>query len=171
VKEVTSYTNSVGAKFQAEFAPVSSNVPLGKLTGATADGRKASMPLSEGISPTQGKDRNGPSAMIRSAASFDHSSVGLGTLLNLKISPSSFADKKGLHSLKALIETYFDLGGSHIQINVVDAETMRDAQKNPDNYRHLVVRVAGYSAFFTDLSRQTQDDIIARTEHSLSSCG
>ena len=112
-------------------------------------------------------DINGPSAVLKSAAIIDHSSVGLGTLLNLKFSSTSFSSRKGLCSLKALIRTFFDLGGMHVQFNVVDTQTLREAQRRPEAYRNLIVRVAGYSAFFTDLSQKSQDDIIARTEHTV----
>ena len=122
------------------------------------------MPLSEGISPVQGADRRGPSAVIKSVAKMDHKRTG-GTLLNQKFTPQVLQDDTGMDALVQLIRTYFKLDGHHIQFNVVDAKTLRDAQMNPDQYRDLVVRVAGYSDYFCDLSPALQDEIIARTAH------
>ena len=134
------------------------------MLGATPDGRKAGLPVSEGISPVQGADRCGPTAVIQSVAKMDHARTG-GTLLNQKFTPQVLQDDEGLNKLVQLIRTYFKLDGHHIQFNVVDAATLRAAQKNPEQYRDLIVRVAGYSDYFCDLSQALQDEIIARTEH------
>ncbi len=136
------------------------------MTGATPDGRRAWSPLSEGISPVQGADRHGPTAVLKSAAKMDHVRTG-GTLLNQKFTPQLLADETGLDALVSLIRAYFKLDGHHIQFNVVDAETLRKAQKNPEQYRDLIVRVAGYSDYFCDLSEALQDEIISRTEHQV----
>ena len=128
------------------------------------DGRKAWAPLSEGISPVQGADRNGPTAVIKSVAKMDHKRTG-GTLLNQKFTPQVLQDEEGLDALVQLVRTYFKLDGHHIQFNVVDASTLRDAQVKPEQYRDLIVRVAGYSDYFCDLSQELQDEIIARTAH------
>jgi formate C-acetyltransferase len=140
------------------------HVYFGAKVGATADGRHAGEPLSEGISPVQGTDRAGTTAVIRSAACLDHARTG-GTLLNQKFSPDALRTSADLDRLASVVRTYFALGGHHIQFNVVTAETLRDAQAQPDKYRDLIVRVAGYSDYFCDLTRALQDEIISRTEH------
>jgi pyruvate-formate lyase len=132
--------------------------------GATPDGRKAGMPLSEGISPVQGADRRGPTAVIKSVAKMDHVRTG-GTLLNQKFTPQLLADDDGLDKFVQLVRTYFKLDGHHVQFNVVNAATLRAAQEHPEQYRDLIVRVAGYSDYFCDLGKVLQDEIIARTEH------
>jgi trans-4-hydroxy-L-proline dehydratase len=129
------------------------------------DGRKAGVPLSEGISPVQGADRRGPTAVIKSAAKMDHVKTG-GTLLNMKFTPALVACEEGIDKWAHLVRTYFKMDGHHVQFNVVGAETLREAQMNPENHRDLIVRVAGYSDYFCDLSRELQEEIIARTEHS-----
>ncbi len=134
------------------------------MIGATPDGRKAGTPLSEGISPVQAADRQGPTAVINSAAKMDHARTG-GTLLNQKFTPQLLDSDAALEKLVHLIRTYFKLDGHHIQFNVVDAATLRAAQQNPEQHRNLIVRVAGYSDYFCDLGRELQDEIIARTEH------
>ena len=144
--------------------PTTVHVYFGKVTGATADGRLAAEPVSEGVSPVQAADRNGPSAVIQSLAKLDHVRTG-GTLLNMKFAPQLLVDKTGLTALKNLIRTYFRLMGHHVQFNVVTAETLRDAQKHPEKYRDLVVRVAGYSDYFIDCGVELQNEIISRTEH------
>ncbi len=136
------------------------------MTGATPDGREAGRPLSEGISPVQGADREGPTAVIKSVAKMDQVRTG-GTLLNQKLTPRLLADDAGLESFVRLVRTYFMLDGHHIQFNVVDAATLRKAQADPEAYRDLIVRVAGYSDYFCDLSQALQDEIIARTEHEV----
>jgi formate C-acetyltransferase len=137
------------------------------VTHATLDGRKSGTPLAEGCSPTQGTDVRGPTAAVRSVAKIDHVNLDAGTLYNLKLNPQSVEDESGMRKWMNLIRTYFDLGGHHIQFNVVTADTLRAAQKRPEKYRDLLVRVAGYSAFFVTMDKALQDDIIARTEHVL----
>ncbi len=156
--------NTKGGAYAINLLPTTVHVYFGSVTGATPDGRKAWMPLSEGISPVQGADRRGPTAALNSAAKMDHVRTG-GTLLNLKFSPQLLCDEEGLDNLVHLIRTYFKMDGHHIQFNVVDAATLRRAKKNPEAYRDLIVRVAGYSDYFCDLSEALQDEIIARTEH------
>jgi formate C-acetyltransferase len=144
--------------------PTTSHVYFGSVTGATPDGRNAGLPLSEGISPFQGADSNGPTSVIKSAAKIDHLLTG-GTLLNQKFSPSFFEDEDSYANITALIRSYFSMNGHHIQFNVVNAETLKDAQKHPERYRDLIVRVAGYSDYFNDLGEDLQNEIIRRTEH------
>nr|WP_295284709.1 glycyl radical protein [uncultured Blautia sp.] len=158
------YHNPRGGQFQAGLYPVSANVPLGGQTGATPDGRYAHTPVADGVSPSAGKDVNGPTAAATSVSRLDHFIVSNGTLFNQKFHPSALAGREGLEKFVALIRTFFDQKGMHMQFNVVDRETLLDAQKHPEKYAHLVVRVAGYSALFTTLSRSLQDDIIRRTE-------
>lgn len=157
-------SNTKGGTYHISLFPTTVHVYFGSVIGATPDGRKAEMPLSEGISPVQGADRRGPTAVIKSVAKMDHVRTG-GTLLNQKFTPQLFKDDDGLDKLVQLIRTYFKLDGHHIQFNVVDAATLRAAQKNPEQYRDLIVRVAGYSDYFCDLGKVLQDEIIARTEH------
>ena len=156
--------SSRGGVHRINMLPTTSHVYFGSVTGATADGRKASTPLSEGISPSQGVDSNGPTSVIKSASKIDHLRTG-GTLLNQKFSPSFFEDENSYSCLTSLIRSYFSLDGHHIQFNVVNAETLRDAQKHPELYRDLIVRVAGYSDYFNDLGEDLQNEIILRTEH------
>lgn len=163
-KPLEKYKNPRGGIFQAGLYPVSANVPLGAQTGATPDGRLAHTPVADGVSPSAGKDVNGPTAAANSVARLDHGIASNGTLFNQKFHPSALGGERGLDNFVAFIRSYFDQKGSHMQFNVVDKDTLLDAQKNPDQYKHLVVRVAGYSALFTTLSRSLQDDIIKRTE-------
>ncbi|MCD8325750.1 MAG: glycyl radical protein [Lachnospiraceae bacterium] len=158
------YKNPRGGIFQAGLYPVSANVPLGAQTGATPDGRLAHTPVADGVSPTAGKDVHGPTATANSVSRLDHGIASNGTLLNQKFHPTALSGEKGLDNFVALVRTYFDQKGSHMQFNVVDRDTLLDAQKHPEKYAHLVVRVAGYSALFTTLSKSLQDDIIRRTE-------
>ncbi|WP_234406686.1 glycine radical domain-containing protein [Prolixibacter bellariivorans] len=123
------------------------------------------MPLSEGISPVQGADVHGPTAVIKSVAKIDHLRTG-GTLLNQKFSPDFFADETAIGKVASLVRGYFRLDGHHIQFNVVSADTLRKAQEMPEHYRDLIVRVAGYSDYFNDLGKDLQDEIIRRTEHA-----
>ena len=153
-----------GGQYRVNLLPTTVHIYFGKVTGATADGRLAGEPVSEGVSPVQAADRNGPSAVIQSLAKLDHVRTG-GTLLNMKFAPQLLLDKTGLTALKNLIRTYFRLMGHHVQFNVVTAETLRDAQKHPEKYRDLVVRVAGYSDYFIDCGVELQNEIISRTEH------
>ncbi len=163
-KEVEKYKNYRGGIFQAGLYPVSANVPLGAQTGATPDGRLAFTPIADGIGPASGRDVKGPTATANSVAKLDQGIASNGTLLNQKFHPSALAGMSGLTKFVALIRSYFDQKGMHMQFNVVTRETLLDAQKNPEKYKTLVVRVAGYSALFTTLSRSLQDDIINRTE-------
>ncbi len=163
-KPLLKYKNPRGGIFQAGLYPVSANVPLGAQTGATPDGRYAYTPVADGVSPTAGRDVNGPTASANSVSRLDHGIASNGTLFNMKFHPSALAGDAGLENFAALVETYFEMKGSHMQFNVVSRETLRDAQKNPEKYKSLVVRVAGYSALFTTLSKSLQDDIINRTE-------
>ncbi len=155
-----------GGTYRINMLPTTSHVYFGSVIGATPDGRKAGSPLSEGISPVQGVDINGPTAVIKSAARMDHLLTG-GTLLNLKFSPQVLSGEKGLQSLVHLIRAYFKMDGHHIQFNVIDADTLKEAQQNPEKYRGLIVRVAGYSDYFNNLSEQLQNEIITRTAHGI----
>ena len=163
-KPLQKYNNPRGGKFQAGLYPVSANVPLGGQTGATPDGRYAHTPVADGVSPSAGKDVKGPTAAATSVSRLDHFIVSNGTLFNQKFHPSALSGREGLEKFFALIRGYFDQKGMHMQFNVVDRQTLLDAQEHPEKYKHLVVRVAGYSALFTTLSRSLQDDIIRRTE-------
>lgn len=165
-KPLLRYHNPRGGIFQAGLYPVSANVPLGAQTGATPDGRLAHTPVADGVSPSAGADTNGPTAAANSVAKLDHYIASNGTLFNQKFHPTALSGKNGLDNFVGLIRSYFDQKGSHMQFNVVDRETLIAAQKEPEKYRNLVVRVAGYSALFTTLSRSLQDDIIKRTEQS-----
>ncbi len=156
--------NSKGGHFRINMLPTTSHVYFGSVTGATPDGRLAGKPLSEGISPFQGADRKGPSAVIKSASKIDHVKTG-GTLLNQKFTPNLLAEEKGLDSLVSLIRSYFRMDGHHIQFNVVTADQLREAQRYPEEHKDLIVRVAGYSDYFNDLGDELQDEIIRRSEH------
>ncbi len=156
--------NGRGGTYHIDMLPTTCHVYFGKVCGATPDGRPAETPLSEGISPVQGADRQGPTAVFQSAAKMDHLKTG-GTLLNVKLSPQLLEGEPGLDRLSALVRGYFKQDAHHVQFNVVTADTLRQAQQDPDNHRHLIVRVAGYSDYFCDLSPELQEEIIARTEH------
>ena len=163
-KPLEQYKNPRGGIFQAGLYPVSANVPLGAQTGATPDGRLAFTPIADGVSPAAGRDVKGPTASANSVSRLDHYIASNGTLFNMKFHPSALEGRSGLESFAALVRGYFDQKGSHMQFNVVSRETLRDAQKHPEKYKSLVVRVAGYSALFTTLSKGLQEDIINRTE-------
>ena len=163
-RPVEKYTNPRGGTYQAGLYPVSANVPLGAQTGATPDGRYAFTPVADGVSPSAGKDVCGPTASANSVSKLDHGIASNGTLFNMKFHPSALEGDSGIESFVALIRGFFDRKGSHVQFNVVSRETLIDAQKHPENYQGLVVRVAGYSAMFTTLSKSLQDDIINRTQ-------
>ena len=156
--------NGKGGYYRINMLPTTCHVYFGSVTGATPDGRHAGKPLSEGISPMQGADRRGPTAVLKSASKMDHLKTG-GTLLNQKFTPSFMEDDKGMTAVRQLIRTYFRMMGHHIQFNVVDADTLRKAKEKPEEYRDLIVRVAGYSDYFVDLTEELQDEIIRRTEH------
>jgi pyruvate formate-lyase/glycerol dehydratase family glycyl radical enzyme len=163
-KTVSGRSNTKGGFYQINLLPTTVHIYFGRVVGATADGRKKSEPLSEGISPVQGADRNGPTAVIKSAAKMDHVRTG-GTLLNQKFTPQLLADEEGIDKLAHLIRSYFKLDGHHIQLNVISADLLRDAQKHPEKYRDLIIRVAGYSDYFVDINEELQNEIIRRTEH------
>jgi len=153
-----------GGRYRIEMLPTTCHVYFGSVVGATADGRLAGTPVSEGISPVQGADRHGPTAVIRSASKMDHLKAG-GTLLNLKFTPALVSAEEGIDKWAHLVRSYFKLDGHHLQFNVVQAATLRAAQRNPEPHRDLIVRVAGYSDYFCDLSTALQEEIITRTEH------
>jgi pyruvate formate-lyase/glycerol dehydratase family glycyl radical enzyme len=157
--------NTKGGSYRINLLPTTVHIYFGRVTGATTDGRKAAEPLSEGISPVQGADRHGPTAVIKSASKMDHLRTG-GTLLNMKFTPQLLADEAGIVKLSHLVRSYFKLDGHHTQFNVVTAATLREAQKHPEKYRDLIVRVAGYSDYFVDIGPELQEEIIRRTEHS-----
>lgn len=157
--------NRKGGTYRIDMLPTTCHVYFGSVTGATPNGRLAGKPLSEGISPEQGADRQGPTAVIKSAAKMDHLRTG-GTLLNQKFNPSVLAGEEGLEKLVSLVRTYFNLDGHHIQFNVIDRKTLLAAQERPEEYKDLIVRVAGYSDLFHNLTKELQDEIIERTEHS-----
>jgi len=163
-EEVNGKKNTKGGVYRINMLPTTCHIYFGSVLGTTPDGRRAGEPLSEGISPVQGADRLGPTAVIKSAAKMEQVKTG-GTLLNQKFTPQLLEGEKGLNSLASLIRAYFKLGGHHIQFNVVSADTLRAAQKEPEKYRNLIVRVAGYSDYFNNLSKTLQDEIISRTEH------
>ncbi len=156
--------NERGGSHHIDMLPTTCHIYFGSVLGASPDGRRAGAPLSEGISPVQGMDRQGPTAVLLSAAKMDQVRTG-GTLLNLKFVPQVLAGEQGLANLASLIRTYFKLGGHHVQFNVVDADTLRRARAEPEAHRGLIVRVAGYSDYFCDLSAELQEEIITRTEH------
>jgi formate C-acetyltransferase len=156
--------NTRGGVHRINLLPTTVHIYFGKVTGATPDGRKAHIPLSEGISPVQGMDINGPTSVIKSAGKIDHLRTG-GTLLNQKFSPKFFSNETGINNVAHLIRSYFKMGGHHIQFNVVSANTLRAAQEHPEKYHNLVVRVAGYSDYYVNLGKDLQDEIINRTEH------
>ena len=154
-----------GATYRINLLPTTCHVYFGSVMQASPDGRKAGLPVSEGISPVQGADTNGPTSVIKSAAKIDHLRTG-GTLLNQKFSPSFFRTDEDIRKVSQLVRSYFRMDGHHIQFNVVNAETLREAQKHPEKFRDLIVRVAGYSDYFNDLGYDLQEEIIKRTEHS-----
>ena len=156
--------NTKGGKYRVNLLPTTVHIYFGTMTGALPNGRKAGEPLSDGISPSQGVDTKGPTAVFKSAARIDHARTG-GTLLNMKFNPQVLAGEEGIDGLAHLIRSYFKLDGHHVQFNVIDAEILREAQEHPEQHRDLIVRVAGYSDYFVDIGRDLQDEIISRTEH------
>jgi pyruvate formate-lyase/glycerol dehydratase family glycyl radical enzyme len=173
IKEQEKYTTTrfgrgpIGCLSYPCTATISANVPSGVCVGASAEGRFDGEPLSEGCSPYHGTDTLGPTAVILSVAKMPNHLITGGNLLNLKFSPSVMQNEAGIQRIMDLIKTFFIMGGWHLQFNIVSTETLREAQANPEAYKDLVVRVAGYSALFNDLERETQDDIIERTEHKI----
>jgi len=163
--EINGRKNTKGGTYRVNYLSTTCHVYFGSVTGATPDGRRAWEPLSDGISPMQGADRKGPTGVIKSAAKMDHARTG-GTLLNQKFTPKVLEGQEGIDNLAHLVRSYFKLDGHHIQFNVVTAETLKKAQKEPEKYRDLIVRVAGYSDYFCDLTPALQNEIIARTEQT-----
>jgi len=161
---VNGHVSPRGAAYRINLLPTTCHVYFGSVMHAGPDGRKAGMPVSEGVSPVQGSDKNGPTSVIKSAAKIDHLHTG-GTLLNQKFSPDFFEDDTAIRKISSLVRSYFRMNGHHIQFNVVTAATLRDAQKHPEKHRNLIVRVAGYSDYFNDLGEDLQNEIINRTEH------
>lgn len=164
-KAVDSRPTKKGGKYRINMLPTTSHMYFGSVTGAMPDGKKSGQPLSEGISPVQGADRNGPTSVLKSASKIDHIKTG-GTLINQKFTPDFFATDEDMDKIASLVRSYFRLDGHHIQFNVVSADTLRKAQANPENYKDLIVRVAGYSDYFVDLTEELQNEIINRTEHA-----
>ena len=174
IDEIKKYKNTrygrgpIGGVYYAGTSSISANVPQGAGTLATPDGRKAGEPLAEGCSPSHAMDKNGPTAVFKSVSKLPTHDITGGVLLNQKVTPQMLSKQEDRLKLISLIRTFFNrLEGFHVQFNVVSRETLIDAQKNPEEYRDLIVRVAGYSAFFNVLTKQTQDDIIERTEQKL----
>lgn len=165
---VSGYQNLRGGYFVPGMYSNSANVPLGAVVGALPNGRHAYAPIAEACSPSHGSEKSGPTQAALSVASLDHVLMTNGSQYNQKYHPAALQGEKGIRSLSQLIRTFFLSGGYHIQFNVVSSETLRDAQKHPEQYRDLVVRVAGYTAFFTDLNKEIQNDIIDRTEMDFS---
>jgi len=163
--EINGRPNTKGGEYRVNYLSTTCHVYFGSVTGATPDGRRAWEPHSDGISPAQGADRRGPTAVIKSAARMDHARTG-GTLLNQKFTPKLVEGPEGIDRMARLVRSYFKLDGHHIQFNVVTAETLREAQAHPDKHRDLIVRVAGYSDYFCDLTAALQNEIIARTEQT-----
>jgi formate C-acetyltransferase len=155
--------NLRGGEYHINMLPTTCHVYFGSVIGAMPDGRLAGLPLSEGISPVQGADRNGPTAVFNSAAKMDHLATG-GTLLNMKFTPQLIEGETGIRTLASLVRGYFAMDSHHVQFNVVTADTLREAQANPSEHRDLIVRVAGYSDYFCDISKELQEEIIERTE-------
>lgn len=162
---VSGRANMLGGTYRINMLPTTCHVYFGEVMMASANGRHAHMPVSEGISPEKGADVNGPTAVLKSAAKMDHLQTG-GTLLNQKFTPAVLQGEEGLEQMANLIRTYFNMDGHHIQFNVIDRATLIAAQQHPQEYRDLIVRVAGYSDHFRNLSKTLQDEIIARTEQS-----
>lgn len=165
--EVDKYMNPRGGQFQAGIYPVSANVLFGKDVAALPDGRLATEPLADGVSPRQGNDVNGPTAASNSVAKLDHAQASNGTLYNQKFTPAAVSGEQGLKNFVSIIKSFFDKKGSHVQFNVVDRQTLINAQEHPEDNQDLIVRVAGYSAHFVTLAKEVQDDIINRTEHNM----
>ena len=158
----------IGCRYYAGTSSISANVPSGSVVPATPDGRKAYTPVAEGSSPSSGTDLLGPTAVFKSVSKLPTEKIMGGVLLNQKLSPAVIKNERDKEKLISIIRTFFkDLKGWHVQYNIVSRDTLLAAKKKPEEYRDLIVRVAGYSAFFTTLSPDTQDDIIARTEHSI----
>ena len=166
-KEMWKYETQPRLGYGAVVSPVTAHISMGFLSGATPDGREARTPLSDASSPTQGTEVNGPTAAIKSVSNLEHVNLSQGSVFNMRMHPASLQSAAGMANWANLIRTYFDLGGWQMQFNVVDAEVLKEAQKHPEDYKDLVVRVVGYSAFFVELDKMVQDDIISRTEFAI----
>ncbi len=154
--------------FAAGIYPVTMNIIYGLFTPATPDSRKSGEPLSDGISAVQGLDTSGPTSILKSVTSFDHKKYSNGILLNMKLHPTTLSNEEGYSKLIAMMQAYFfQMGGMEMQLNIVSAETLKDAQVHPENYQDLVVRIAGFSAYFVETYKEAQDDLIKRTELGL----
>jgi formate C-acetyltransferase len=164
-RQTRGYRDIFGSPFNSAFMGISNYIPTGKVVGATPCGRRAGQPLTEGVSPFAGSDVSTPLSAMRSAAKVNHDVHTGGTLLNLRLSADLLDSDRGLRNFGAMIRGYFALGGFHVQFNTLSTETLRQAQERPDDYRDLLVRVAGYSTQFVNLSKEVQDAIIARTAH------
>ena len=164
-QEIKKYKDFFGSPFNSAFMGISNYMPAGSVIGATPDGRLAKTPLTEGVSPHAGTDLTSPTAAMRSVAKINHDVHSGGTLLNIKFAPELLASDRSLRNLASIIRAYFALGAFHVQFNVISTETLRKAQENPEDYRDLLVRVAGYSTQFVNLSREAQDAIIERTTY------
>ena len=167
IKKIAAFRGLLGNQKLPALYPVSSNVPQGMAVGALPSGRRAFRPIAEGCSPCQGADRTGPTAVLRSLGKLPHTCIDGGTLLNLKFTPASVEGEAGRIRLSAFLKSFLDLDVFHVQFNVVGHEVLRCAQAHPEEYKSLLVRVAGYSAYFVELSREVQDDILSRTAHAL----
>ena len=154
--------NTRGGLYHLNMLSTTCHVYFGTRVGATPDGRRACLPISDGTSPAHGADRHGPTAVCKSLGKMDQVKSG-GTLLNQRFLPHVLEGENGLDALAGLVRGYFRMGGHHIQFNVVGTETLRDAQEHPERYRDLLVRVAGYSDYFVDMGRDLQEEVIART--------
>jgi pyruvate formate-lyase/glycerol dehydratase family glycyl radical enzyme len=164
--EVEKHKDVQGAHYYVDLLPTTSHIALGEVTGATPDARRAGSPLSEGLSPVQGHDKKGPTAVAKSVGKLDHARTN-GTLLNMKLSPQAVKTQPDLHKLAGLIRSYFDQGGHHVQFNIMDRSILEAAMQSPEKHRNLLVRVAGYSDYFVLLSREIQLEILSRTEHGI----
>jgi formate C-acetyltransferase len=163
IREVQKYDHFNGVKSVAGIQPTSVNVPMGELVGALPSGRKKGTPLADAVSAEQGTDEKGITALIKSYGKINHKYFTDGTVLNIWLDKSTFESDQGVFNFCNLLKTFFDLGGYHLQFNCQDKETLLDAQKHPEKYPTLMVRIAGYSAYFVDLCQAIQDNIIART--------
>jgi formate C-acetyltransferase len=168
VKDLRKYKTLTGGQYRAVIAPTTAHIQGALACAATPDGRKAGTPLADACSPSQGTDLAGPTASVKSVAKVEHINCACGTVYNMRLHPATVQDRAGMTKWSDLIRTYFDLGGWELQFNTVGVETLRQAQKHPEQYRDLLIRVVGYSAHFVDLDKAIQDDIISRTEHALS---
>lgn len=164
-KETVSFRDYYGHPFTSAFMGISNFIPTGRVLGATPSGRKAKDPISEGVSPVGGTDTSTPLAAMRSCAKMDQDIHSGGTLLNMRLSHDLVATRRQRNLLTSIVQSFFDMGAFHIQFNTLSTETLLDAQKHPENYKDLLVRVAGYSTQFVHLSKGLQDSIISRSVH------